>query len=324
MKKTVCGSCEDKRTWIYQTDNGMYIRETKIEAKNKPQKPIKIFNIADIHINLTNKDDESNEEIMNTKKHRLWMKDGQVIDVLNKALDYAEKEGFDQTVISGDTLDYLSRGAMEAMDRLIWQRDKNVIVALGGHDITREMETGEDDKTPIEDRWAILKTLWRHDMFYYSKVLDNCVMIIQLDNGRHMYYKNQIEKLRADLQTAREKGYVVLIFQHEPISTGKPEDKYVKTFMPFGSDGENFYDTVIGDFQDFDDNTKAVYHLLCESADVIKGIFCGHCHGAYYMEIKASYKDENGKKCPAVIPQYIEEVFAGDDFLGHTMEITVY
>ena len=42
------------------------------------------------------------------------------------------------------------------------------------------------------------------------------------------------------------------------------------------------------------------------------------------MEIKASYKDENGKKCPAVIPQYIEEVFAGDDFLGHTMEITVY
>ena len=44
------------------------------------------------------------------------------------------------------------------------------------------------------------------------------------------------------------------------------------------------------------------YDLICSSADVIKGIFCGHLHSAYYNEILASYTDDNGKH-DAVIPQ---------------------
>ena len=319
-KKTVCGSSCYKPTWFYQREDGIFVREADFEAK-KHGETVKILAFADVHLNYVNKDDEENEEVMHTVKCRVWNKDAASVKALKKVMDYGD--GFDKVVICGDILDYLSCGAMELMDKYIWDRRPDVMATLGGHDATRQMQTGLPNKTSVEERYAVLEKFWRHDIYYKSEVLKETVMLIQLDNGQHKYWECQIEKLKKDLDYARENNLAVLIFQHEPISTGNPADSDVKAVVVYDGESENFYDEVIGDFDTFDDATRSVYKLICENADVVCGVFCGHAHSGYYAEINGSFKDENGKICPKAIPQYVMEGLPYDDYVGHVTEITV-
>lgn len=314
---TICGSPERPQAWIYQIENGMYIRRAEFCAKKRLSHPIRILNFADVHLNAVNEQDRENEEVMHTKKCRVWNANGASVKALTRAMDYAE--GFDQTVICGDVLDYLSYGAMELMDRYIWDRDPNVMVSLGGHELTREMQTGEPDKTPLSERLSVLEKFWRHNMYYLSRVIGNAVMLIVLDNSRHVYTEETLKLLKKDLETARREEYIVLIFQHEPISTGKKEDEHVKALIVCDGEYQNLYDHVIGDFPNLDEPTRAVYRLLTQSADVIKGFFCGHLHSGYYTEIKGSAPDGE----TVMIPQYVEEGLVYHDYAGHVMEITV-
>lgn len=164
-------------------------------------------------------------------------------------------------------------------------------------------------------------------MYYFSEVLEDKVMVIQLDNSCHKYWDFQIGKLAKDIQFAREKRYIILIFQHEGISTGKKEDAK-NVFAIRESEGAgnhiNFYNNhVVGHIGESDKATREVYRLLTENADVIKGFFCGHYHSAYYTEVRGSYADANGKRQEAAIPQYAVEGLIYDGYVGHVMEITV-
>ena len=91
---------------------------------------------------------------------------------------------------------------------------------------------------------------------------------------------------------------VVLLFQHENISTLNPADTEVEAIHHHNYKPVcNFYDApkLIGRPSDTESATLEFYKLITESADVIKGVFCGHQHNIFYTEILARER---------VIPQY--------------------
>lgn len=70
--------------------------------------------------------------------------------------------------IYGDTLDYLSHGAMEIMQREIWDRYSQ---AMASHDMTRKMQGKVIDPMPREERKKILQDFWPHNIVYASRIL---------------------------------------------------------------------------------------------------------------------------------------------------------
>jgi len=320
----IVGTADDPKRWIYQKEDGTFVRVAHIKSNKPDTKPVRILNFADVHLNCTNDKDLTDGEVMYSKECRKWNADGASVKALEKAMKYGE--AFDRIVISGDVLDYLSCGAMELMEKYVWEKDPNTIVALGGHELTRQMQTGLPDMTTRESRYETVEKFWKHDIYYYSEVLGEKVMLVQLDNSMHRYWDHQVDKLKKDIDLARENGYVMLIFQHEPISTGKREDMAVTALResPGASSVRNFYNkAAVGHIGESDKATRDVYALLTENADVIKAFFCGHMHSAFYTEVSCSYTDENGNKQKAEIPQYVMEGLIYDKYVGHVMEITV-
>ena len=319
----ICGSCDDINTWIYRDiKSGVFVREAHIKSVVPTEKKTEIVQITDVHLNYTDADDEADEEVMYTKQCRIWNADGVSVKALVNAMEYAK--GCDRIVITGDTLDYLTKGSMKLMQKYIWDVDPECIVTLGGHDITKQMQTRRKDKLTLSQRQAIVQEFWKHDIFYSSELLNDNVMIIQLDNSCGCYWESQILKLEKDLSTAREKGYTVLIFQHEAISTGRKEDKEYKSFYVWAdcADTENFYDNCIGG-ENSDEPSMAVYKLITENADIIRGLFCGHYHTSFYMEVEGSYLDKDGIRKRKTIPQYVLECNVYEGYTGHVLKITV-
>lgn len=274
---------------------------------------IEIAQITDVHLNYCFPDALEDDEVLHTKQCRHWLSGGESARSIIKAMDVGEY--CDQTVVTGDILDYLSAGAQYLTERLIFERDPKVICALGGHDATKEMETGEKDKLSEEEILAILKSFWIHDIFYYSKTLKDKVIVVGLNNGTsNRYFSHQIENLKKEIEKARKENKYILIFQHEPISTGKPEDCEVEPIFPINSEKpriENFYNTHMCGPGMKDDISKEMYRLITGNADVIKGIFCGHLHSSYYTEIKA-FDPIAGNDT------YIPQIVAlGNPYFGH-------
>lgn len=318
--KTICGNQNKPQTWIGQKENGMYFRTASFKGNKSGTPAVKILNFSDVHINYSNEKDIENDEIMLTMQHRIWNGGGISVRALKRAMEYGKD--FDRIIVCGDVLDYMSFGAMELMDKYLWDADSNIIVTLGNHEWMRQMQTGVEDKTPIQERYAILEKYWRHNIYYKSEILGEKVMVIQMDNSRHCYWGMQVEKLERDIEIARRNDCIILIFQHDVLSTGKKEDSYVEALIECDGNNHNFYTDAIGPHQQHEATTK-VYNLITQNADVIKGIFCGHLHSGYYTEIEASYKAADGSIQKATIQQYVMEGLVYNDYVGHVMEITV-
>ena len=312
------GEPSHPQTCIYRLKgSGVHFHEHIIDS-GKGGEAVEITQITDVHFNLCDDIDRADPELAYTEQCRKWLAGGVSKKGIEKAMEFASFT--DQTVITGDTLDYLSHGSLEMMKEYIWDKDENVLCALGGHELTKQMQTGKPNETSLEERLEILGGYWKHDMFYFSRVLGDKAMVIVLDNSMQKYTSFQTEKLKMDIALAREKGYVALIFQHEPISTGKEEDTAIEAYKVYDSAVRNFYD-LIG--IKGDDETKELYRVITENADVIRGVYCGHMHSAFYTEIKGSYLSENGERVEKSIPQYLLEGNPYDDQCGHVMRITV-
>lgn len=321
-KTTITGSENDLSTWMYQLEeNGLMVRETVVDSGRNDNTVVEIVQLSDLHINYMNEKDWQDEELIYTCQCRVWNANGACVPVVKKAMEYAKR--YDQTIVTGDTLDYLSNGAIELMQKCIWDVDPEALIALGGHDQEKQMETKLPEKTPLEERRDILRKVWKHDISYTSKLIKDKVLAIVMDNGNHQYYEEQVYKLEQDIKLAREKNYVVLVFQHEPICTGYPEDSKKKAFRVYDGEYRNFYDACIGYDLSEDTPSTRVYRLLTENADVIRALFCGHYHGAFYSEVKGTYIDAQGMKQLRNIPQPVLTPSAYDDYAGHIMKITV-
>ncbi len=291
---------EDKGYIFERLDNFLHVRKIYIKGI-KTGESVDICQITDLHFNYLNAEDfaEKNPAVMSSRERRVWMKGGASLHNALNALEYGSH--CDAMVITGDILDYFTRGAMEYTKRYIWDMHPDAIACLGGHDVTCKMQGSVPDNIPLEEKYKMLQDIWNHDLLYYSKVINGSVMIIQMNNDLSSYTEEQYKKLSHDIERARAEELTVLIFQHEPISTGNPLDTDVEVLCWGDKNASrDFYNNILGDCNS-NEITKKTYDLIVNSADVIKGIFCGHLHNDFYTEVLA--KSKNGES--RVIPQYV-------------------
>ena len=292
---------EHDRVKMYRLGyTGQYIVEYTVDA-GLGVEPVEINQITDVHFNYVSIADESDHEVMLTRQFRTWNAEGESVKSAIKAMDVAQYS--DQTIITGDTLDYISKGNAALMKKHILARDPELMITLGGHELTKQMQTGQPDETPIEERYDFLRELWPHDMFYYSKQVGDKVIAVALDNSLNCFWESQFEPLKADIEKARSEGKILLLFMHEPIAARGKNDRVPAILKSSGArDSQNYTDpTVVGAVYK-DKATDDLYNLIVSNADVIKGIFCGHEHSMLYVDIPATYTDENGVH-KTVIPQ---------------------
>ena len=316
------GTPDNLDTYVYGNIGDVYIRETVIESRKPDTDPVEIVQISDTHFNLVNEYDlaEANPSVMSTKIYRTWLANGSSQPNAIRAMEYARYS--DQTVITGDILDYLSYGCKELTVKNLFRKDTDILACLGGHDITRVMQGLVADPTTYESRIEWLKTFWPHDLYYASKVVKEKVLCVVLDNGTGKYFEEQAVKLAADIEKARRENLVILIFEHEPLCTRNPEDHEIHPFLSYAADGlTNSFDNDCIGKEGTSGATLTVYDLIRHNADVVRGVFCGHYHGDYITHILGSYTDESGNTVEKTIPQYI--LTANAYGTGHVMKITV-
>ncbi len=320
-KLDVCGSRERPESHIYQLDNksGVMVREAYFDS-GKGGAEIGILQMTDLHLHAINRRDEQEENpsVFGSLQHRMAFRNASTLPNLKRVLGLLE--GFDQVVVTGDAIDYLTWGSLELAEKYVWERIPDVFVTVGGHELTRVMEGDVPDPTTLESRYEILRGYWRHDMYYSSKILGDKVLLVQMHNGEGRYFDCQCEPFRRDIERARRERLVLLLFQHEPVCTRNPAEKEaVPLRVNDGAGSRDFCNGFIG-AGECDRATAEVCRLIAESADVVKGIFCGHWHSDFYTELIASGL-WNGQRREAVIPQYVLTGNMYDN--GHVMAITV-
>ncbi len=305
------GSEDDPIRCFYQRmDNLLNVRRITIKAI-RPGKTLDICQTSDLHFNYLDAEDfaENDPCVMSSYQHRQWLKGGASLQNAIRAVEYGTY--CDQLVVTGDILDYYTHGALEYTKKYLWDACPNAIACIGGHDVTCRMQGTVPDAMPREEKYKGLQEIWNHDLQYYSRLLDDRVMVIQMNNdcGAVLQYNRLLD----DLVLARQKEYTVLLFQHEPFSTGNPDDINV----PFirvgdGNLSHDFYSIRAGHPNDRE-SAIALRALVLEYADVIKGIFCGHCHNDIYTELVAP----SGR----IIPQHILTANAYQN--GNVLHISV-
>ncbi len=277
------------------------LREVTINLGGNGE-PIEIYQLTDIHFNAIY--DEGEDEM--TKLSKKWWGNAfpdneTILATYKRCMNYAAEHA-DRIVLTGDLVNYYSLANYKVMEDYIFRAAETVNSALAGkllmtsgnHDCT--FPNAKNDLTRYESYHKTMEDLYTKygvDLEYTSQVIDERVMLVVLDNASWYdvrsarFTANQLAKLERDITLAREKGYVMLLFGHVPLPTKN-------------SAGHSYY--VDYDANAYTDPTsKAVYDLITNSADVVKGYFTGHNHGDEYLEIIA--KTPDGK--PAFIPQYV-------------------
>ena len=285
---------------------GQVISDIVIDSGLALETPFTIATVADLHFNVCNNNDRQDEELAYTEKCRYWPEKLKWFAPAVKALDACEF--CDAAIILGDTLDYMSEGSVDVVKREIIKKHPDFLMVLGGHDITKQMQTKLEDRLPLEERIEYVKAFWPNDVHYESRDLGDKIIAVLLDNSMSKYLPCQVDKLETDIKRAREEGKIVLIFQHEPIITNNPDEVNVKAVIA-NSGARDWVDfginqTIIGGSLRTDDATDAVYDLITKNADVVKGIFAGHWHSQFYGDTIASY-EKDGEIINTTIPQYV-------------------
>ena len=312
-KITVTGNANNPNYYIYKLgENGISVRDVVIDLGLDNQ--LEIVQLSDMHFNYLNATDYKvkNPTVLSTNDVRTFGKNASSVVKARKALDFARTA--DAVVLTGDTIDYLSYGGIELLYKEIWDVIPDAMVTMGNHEYLQRMQGVMPESLSAERRWEILRSVWKHDIDYTSKVVGGKVMLIQLNNGEGKFYASQKAMLEADIALARANGYAVLAFMHEPISTGNASDTAIR--KDDGSASGNYYSGQVGG-PNADAATKAICDIIAANGDIIKGVFNGHQHADYYSEILA--KTASG--ADTIIPQYtLSGCIYGN---GNALKITV-
>ena len=322
---TIVGTPDNKNGWIYRAGyTGPRVRDVEIDSLRSNEPPVTVVQLSDFHLNRINEKDfeEQNPTLMSTYEHRQSFRDGASVGIALNALAYANAVG-DQTVITGDVLDYLAHGTIELMNEFVWGRYPNVIVSAGDHDWRQQVEGVVPESLSEKERKIWLEKVWEshHGLYYTSRIIKNKVMVIQIENGKGHFWDCQIEPLISDLALARENYYTILIFVHNPLWTNNPETECVEPLTPVKDKSSlNLYSCpgLIGLNSKKGSATETIYNLIVNNADIIKGVFAGHKHCDLSADIIAYTPD--GVK--TTIPQYVMTTNTVDPF-GAAIKITV-
>ena len=268
--------------------------------------PFVIGAIADLHFNVCNQKDRQDEELSYTEQCRFWPENLKWAPPAIRAIDACDF--CDAAVIIGDMLDYLTDASLAFAIKNVFRAHPDFMVALGGHDYTKQVQTKKADMLPLEERLDILRAVWPHDIHYYSRDYLDKITIVILDDSQSKYLNCQIEPLRADIERARREGRVILVFQHEPIISKNPAETCVKAVI--GNSGTRqdvdvgINPTIVGGSLRCEEGTAEVYDLITKNSDVVKAVFAGHWHSQFYSEIVSSYEND-GKVVETLTPQYV-------------------
>ncbi len=307
--------------WIMKKEKGISVREITIDIAGNGE-IIEIIQLSDFHLNHVNaKDREENNPLTMASANdpKLWLSGAASLPTFKSCLEWAKNA--DQIVLTGDLMSYLSYGNLELLKRNVWDKYDNLMAVMGNHDPLRCWNGKTDESATLQERLAIMQGNWNNDIYYSSKVIDERVMLIQMDNaarydyGNPGFWESQIEPFQRDLALAREKGYAVLLFYHVPLATGNPVNILTNPIGTRGSVANYYSSNLVGSTTHTNAASKQIYQMITNNADIIKGCFAGHMHGDYYTEIKA--KTASGED--AVIPQYILTASAYDN--GHAIRI---
>lgn len=270
------------------------------------ERPFMIGAVADLHFNVCNQGDRLDEELVYTEQCRKWPENLKWVVPAAKSLEGCDF--CDATVVLGDTLDYLSSGALNYTKANLFNKYPDAMVALGGHDHTKQMQTGKPDMLPLDERLDMLRAIWPHDIHYYSRELAGKIIAVVLDNSQSKYLPCQVEKLENDIARAKEEGKIILIFQHEPIISKNPKEAEVRAVIENSGSHKikkiGIDPMIVGGADRCDEITVKVYDLITKNANVVKAIFTGHWHSQFYSEVVASYK-KDGEEISTYIPQYV-------------------
>ncbi|MCQ2396897.1 MAG: hypothetical protein MJ106_04275 [Lentisphaeria bacterium] len=300
----VVGSKADPCTYIYKIESNLHLNDVTIESRKPESDPVEIVIFADTHFNGFNAQDEAeqNPSLMSTKQYRKWLADGASAPCVGRLMDFARYS--DQTVVAGDVLDFLSWGAKQLTVENVFRKDVALMACLGGHDVTRVMQGKVPDPTSLESRRKILADFWPNDIIYDSRVVKDKVMLVVMDNGLGQFYPSQVDKFKADVERARANDWIILVVVHEPICTRNVAHKDTQPFMKGDPDIDtNFYDhrcCRAGQSAASD----AIFDLITRNADVVRGVFNGHEHSAYYTWFNGTYAEQDGTIVEKPIPQH--------------------
>ena len=289
----------NEQIWNYSTlQDGVIERNIYIKSK-KPGRPLRIAHLTDLHFNFCNQADiEENDPIlMSTYKNREWLKNGSSVDNAKRTLEHVKN--FDAIVITGDILDYLSHGCEELANEHIFKVYPNVIASLGNHEAARKVQGEFPEAMSYSKKEEWLKSFWPNDIFYSSKVIDERVMLIQIDNCSEKvgFRQEQIIPFINDIQKAKENDYIVLLFFHFHISPQSEKYSSVKADK-IGDSSWAILDLNRHGIKDSHGEASAkICEIIKSNADVIKGCFCGHLHSDFYCELNTD--------TDKAIPQYI-------------------
>lgn len=274
---------------------------------------IEIFQMTDVHFSFFY--DNESQYVKNSFDEwgDLVREDGSPVDhnatveTFKSCVNYAADS--DCIVVTGDLSNFYSQANLDCIEKYIFNAKANInpemrakmIAVCGNHDATlRDYRAANNVYLQNRENVKKLFSKYNQRMDYYSYLIDERVMVVQLDNatgydiGEPRFSETQKLALERDVALAKEKGYTVLLFCHIPLPSRNFEDGYTN------------YDA---NAYQFDASTKAVYDIITNNAEVIRGIFAGHAHNDSYSELIA--RTSEGRK--AFVPQYVlKALYTGD------------
>ena len=312
---------QDPGVFYRLCETGQYVCHMEIDL-GLGEDSVEIAHIADCHLNFANERDMSDAETPYTLECRKAFRNGVTLPSTENALKACAFS--DATVVNGDILDYITYGTLDAVKEHIVDAFPDIMMTVGWHDMTKQMQTKRPNLLSDAQRQAMLQEIWPHDIHYYSRVIGKKITVVCLGTRLISYSADFYDKLSAEIDRARREGRYILIFQHEPLATRRECDREVTpAFTRTNGYGvlRNFCDgeKIMAREGDPEELTLRVYELLRSNADVVKGIFAGHYHNQFYTEIPA-YTEKDGVREEAVIPQYVVHI-AGVDDGGYLMRI---
>ena len=100
---------------------------------------VEISQIADCHINYANGRDMVDEETPYTLQCRSAFRGGVMVPQTIAALEACAYS--DATVVTGDILDYMTWGTLDAVEMIFSEKYPDIMMTIGWHDMTKQMQT---------------------------------------------------------------------------------------------------------------------------------------------------------------------------------------
>ena len=279
---------------IYKERKPEMFKSNKIELRIGLKKPVKLLQLTDVHLSLS---DERNKEEMipyAAGRRNTFFQEGErperdPIGYLQEAMEYAKN--FDCTVITGDLVDFNTYKNYDVAKEIL--AGKDYLFCAGNHEFTPK--PGIDSYELKANTAEYIQSHFRGNMFFESRIVGG-VNIVALDNGYGTYTKDQLEKLKAEIQ----KGFPILIFCHVPLHKGMlaAENYNREGHLRLGATEENV-DEIFA--------VSAEITTLMAKEPLIKAFFTGHGHSNALFDFE-------GKPCYMI----------GGLFKGIVGEITLF